>query len=128
MHTIARFAAVLLAATLPLSAAAQDKATFMTSWYTQEQIRPYTFNLQPFFADRTIAQQAYPSSEPFQAQTRGVKANFHLFADGGDAATMGAGIIIRQQLLALLRAHGEEEVSRTPEQQQAWATRRSARL
>ena len=32
MHPIARFAAVLLAATLPLSSAAQDKATFMTSW------------------------------------------------------------------------------------------------
>ena len=38
------------------------------------------------------------------------------------------GIIIRQQLLALLRAHGEEEVFRNSEQQQAWATRRSARL
>ncbi len=51
--------------------------------YTEEQTRPYTFNLQPFFADRGIAQQAYPSSEPFQAQTRGVKANFFLFADDG---------------------------------------------
>ena len=38
------------------------------------------------------------------------------------------GIIIRQQLQALLRAHGETEVFRTPAQQQAWATRRSARL
>ena len=51
--------------------------------YTEEQTRPYTFNLQPFFADRGLAQQAYPSSEPFQAQTRGVKANFFLFADDG---------------------------------------------
>ncbi|MBL8380921.1 MAG: ABC transporter substrate-binding protein [Burkholderiales bacterium] len=51
--------------------------------YGEEQTRPYTFNLQPFFADRGIAQQAYPSSEPFQAQQRGVKANFFLFADDG---------------------------------------------
>ena len=51
--------------------------------YTNEQSRAYTFNLQPFFADRNLAQQAYPSSEPFQAQARGVKANFHLFADDG---------------------------------------------
>ena len=51
--------------------------------YTNEQSRAYTFNLQPFFADRNLAQQAYPSSEPFQAQARGVKAHFHLFADDG---------------------------------------------
>ena len=37
MHTIVRFAAVLLAAALPLSAGAQDKATFMTSWYAQAE-------------------------------------------------------------------------------------------
>jgi NitT/TauT family transport system substrate-binding protein len=51
--------------------------------YTDEQARPYTFNLQPFFADRTLVQQAYPSSEPFQAIKQGVKANFFLFADDG---------------------------------------------
>jgi NitT/TauT family transport system substrate-binding protein len=51
--------------------------------YTDEQARPYTFNLQPFFADRTLVQQAYPSSEPFQAIKQGVKANFFLFADEG---------------------------------------------
>ena len=51
--------------------------------YTEEQVRPYTFNLQPFFADRNIAQQAYLSSEPLQAQKAGVKANFFLFARDG---------------------------------------------
>jgi len=35
--------------------------------YSDDQIRPYTFNLQPFFADKMIAQQGYLSSEPFQA-------------------------------------------------------------
>lgn len=51
--------------------------------YTDEQSKPYTFNLQPFFADTNTVQQAYPSSEPFQAMNQGVKANFFLFADDG---------------------------------------------
>jgi len=51
--------------------------------YTDSQSRPYTFNLQPFFADNTLSQQAYPSSEPFQAEKQGVKAKFFLFADQG---------------------------------------------
>ena len=51
--------------------------------YTDEQTQPYTFNLQPFFADDKIAQQSYPSSEPFQALQKGVPVNFFLFADYG---------------------------------------------
>jgi NitT/TauT family transport system substrate-binding protein len=49
--------------------------------YTEAQTRPYTFNLQPFFADDNIAQQSYPSSEPFQALQKHVPVNFFLFAD-----------------------------------------------
>lgn len=51
--------------------------------YTEEQVRPYTFNLQPFFNDANTAQQAYPSSEPFQAMQKGVPYRFFLFADDG---------------------------------------------
>ena len=51
--------------------------------YTDAQVQPYTFNLQPFFADKNIAQQSYPSSEPFQAMQKGEPANFFLFADYG---------------------------------------------
>ena len=51
--------------------------------YTEEQTQPYTFNLQPFFADNNVAQQGYPSSEPFQAMQKGVVAKFFLFADAG---------------------------------------------
>jgi NitT/TauT family transport system substrate-binding protein len=51
--------------------------------YGEEQVRPYTFNLQPFFADKAIAQQGYMSSEPFQAEKAGVKAKFFLFAHDG---------------------------------------------
>ncbi len=51
--------------------------------YTEEQSKPYTFNLQPFFADKGIAQQGYLSSEPFQAEKAGIKTKFFLFADSG---------------------------------------------
>ena len=47
------------------------------------QARPYTFNMQPFFADRNAAQQGYPGSEPFTAQQAGQKVKFFLFADDG---------------------------------------------
>jgi NitT/TauT family transport system substrate-binding protein len=51
--------------------------------YTDAQTQPYTFNLQPFFADNNIVQQSYPSSEPFQAMQKNVPVNFFLFADYG---------------------------------------------
>jgi NitT/TauT family transport system substrate-binding protein len=51
--------------------------------YTDEQTRPYTFNLQPFFADKNVVQQSYPSSEPFQAKLQGVPVKFFLFARDG---------------------------------------------
>lgn len=47
------------------------------------QTRAYTFNLQPFFVDKTMVQQAYPSSEPFQAQEKGIPVKFFLFAKDG---------------------------------------------
>jgi NitT/TauT family transport system substrate-binding protein len=51
--------------------------------YTEEQTKPYTFNLQPFFADKNVVQQSYPSSEPFQAKQQGVPVKFFLFAHDG---------------------------------------------
>lgn len=51
--------------------------------YTDAQTRPYTFNLQPFFADGNVAMQAYPSSEPYQAGQAHVNTHFFLFADDG---------------------------------------------
>jgi NitT/TauT family transport system substrate-binding protein len=51
--------------------------------YTDEQSKPYTFNLQPFFADKSVVQQSYPSSEPFQAKVQGVPVKFFLFARDG---------------------------------------------
>lgn len=66
--------------------------------YTDEQARAYTFNLQPFFADRNLVRQAYPSSEPFQAMKQGVKANFFLFADDG-YPPYGTTIVTTQKLV-----------------------------
>jgi NitT/TauT family transport system substrate-binding protein len=63
-----------------------------TSWWPwlqkkyglkDEQARPYTFNMQPFFADTTVAQQGFPGSEPFIAEKAGQKVKFFLFADEG---------------------------------------------
>ena len=47
------------------------------------QTRPYTFNIQPFVADKNSVQQGYLTSEPFAIQKAGVKANAFLFADHG---------------------------------------------
>jgi NitT/TauT family transport system substrate-binding protein len=72
----------------PILIAGSSRTTFWP-WlrtkygYTDDQIRPYTFNLQPFFADKTVAQQAYSSSEPYQAEQQQEKVKFFLLADGG---------------------------------------------
>lgn len=50
---------------------------------SDSQARPYTFNIQPFVADDNLAQQAYVSSEVFQAQKAGVKSHFFLFSEHG---------------------------------------------
>ncbi|HUP06735.1 MAG TPA: ABC transporter substrate-binding protein [Caldimonas sp.] len=67
--------------------------------YGDEQMRPYTFNLQPFFADPNIAQQAFASSEPYQAQQKGVKAHFYLLADDGYPPYTGS-ITTTQKMVA----------------------------
>lgn len=51
--------------------------------YSESQTKPYTFNLQPFLADKNATQQAYMSSEPFAAAKNGHKVNFFLFANDG---------------------------------------------
>ncbi len=66
--------------------------------YTDEQVRPYTFNLQPFFADKSIAQQAYMSSEPLQAEKAGIKAKFFLFAHEG-FPPYGSTIVATQRIV-----------------------------
>ena len=50
---------------------------------TDAQTRPYTFNIQPFVADKNTVQQGYITSEPFAIQKAGVKANVLVFSDFG---------------------------------------------
>lgn len=62
------------------------------------QARPYTFNLQPFLAGPDTTQQAYASSELFQAIKAGQKPNFFLFADAG-YPPYGSTIATRQDII-----------------------------
>jgi NitT/TauT family transport system substrate-binding protein len=54
--------------------------------FTDAQARPYTFNIQPFVADKNAVQQGYLTSEPFAIQKAGIKAKAFLFADQGWAS------------------------------------------
>ena len=51
--------------------------------YTDDQIRPYTFNFAPFLADKTISMQAFITSEPYAVRQAGVDPVIHLLADNG---------------------------------------------
>ena len=51
--------------------------------FTDEQIRPYTFNVGPFMADRMAIQQGFLSSEPFAAIEQGARPKVFLIADAG---------------------------------------------
>lgn len=52
--------------------------------FTDSQVRPYTFNIQPFIADRNIVQQGYLSSEPYAIKTEsGIEPSVFLLSDHG---------------------------------------------
>ena len=52
--------------------------------FTDAQVRPYTFNPQPFLADKRMAMQGYVTSEPYAVETQGkFKPVIFLLADQG---------------------------------------------
>lgn len=51
--------------------------------FTDEQVRPYTFNVGPFLADRMAIQQGFLSSEPYAARQAGANPRVFLIADAG---------------------------------------------
>jgi NitT/TauT family transport system substrate-binding protein len=51
--------------------------------FTDEQVRPYTFNMAPFLADKQLSQQGFLSSEPYVIMKGGVEPVVHLIADAG---------------------------------------------
>ncbi|MDI9224195.1 ABC transporter substrate-binding protein [Pantoea sp. EA-12] len=62
------------------------------------QARPYTFNMQPFLADKNTAQQAYATSEVQQIQAAQPDSRFYLFADYGYPAYGGI-LVTRDDVL-----------------------------
>ena len=54
---------------------------------SDEQLRPYTFNMAPFLADKNVVQQGFLSSEPYSiAQALGRPPEVLLIADAGFSA------------------------------------------
>src|SRR5690349_4076425 len=51
--------------------------------FTPEKVKPYTFNPQPFLADKKTAMQGYVTSEPYAVEKAGVKPKIFLIADSG---------------------------------------------
>src|SRR5712671_7754330 len=51
--------------------------------YTDDQIRPYTFNVAPFLADPKAIQQGYVTSEPFIIEKQALQPAVMLLADAG---------------------------------------------
>ncbi len=51
--------------------------------YSDDQIRPYTFSIDPFLADKKVIQQGYLGSEPFLIERHGIKPVVMLLADAG---------------------------------------------
>jgi NitT/TauT family transport system substrate-binding protein len=53
--------------------------------FTDDQIRPYTFNVAPFLTNKEAIQQGYLTSEPYIIQKAGAKPAVFLLADEGYA-------------------------------------------
>ena len=52
--------------------------------FKDEQVKPYTFNPQPFLADPNVAMQGYVTSEPYAIETQGhFQPKLFLLADQG---------------------------------------------
>ena len=72
----------------PILIGAGSRATFWNFLkakygYTDDQIRPYTFNMAPFLADKSAIQQGYLTSEPYKIEQAGPKPLVHVLADAG---------------------------------------------
>jgi NitT/TauT family transport system substrate-binding protein len=72
----------------PIAIGAASNTTFWP-WlkqrygFTDDQKRPYGFSVQPFLADRNLAQQGFATSEPYSIEKGGVTPVVFLLADLG---------------------------------------------
>jgi NitT/TauT family transport system substrate-binding protein len=86
-----------------------------THGFSDAQVRPYTFNIQPFLADKRIAQQGYLTSEPYSIQkASGIKPKVFLLADQGWPPYAGSIVCMQktverrpQAITAFLKASAE---------------------
>ena len=87
----------------PIAIAAAANTTFWP-WlkqrygFTDAQKRPYAFSVQPFLADRSLAQQGFATSEPFSIEKGGVKPVVFLLADLGYPPYSEALVVTRDTL------------------------------
>jgi NitT/TauT family transport system substrate-binding protein len=87
----------------PIAIGAASNTTFWP-WlkqkygFTDDQKRPYAFSVQPFLADRALAQQGFATSEPFSIEKAGVKPAVFLLADLGYPPYSEALIVTRATL------------------------------
>ena len=71
--------------------------------FSEDNIKPYTFNPQPFIADKNSIQQGYITSEPYAVEKEGhFKPNIFLFADYG-YSTYATTIETRADMVAKAR-------------------------
>jgi NitT/TauT family transport system substrate-binding protein len=83
--------------------------------FHDKQVRPYTFNIQPFLADKRIAQQGYLTSEPYSIEkASGIKPKVFLMADQGWPPYAGSVVCLQrsveqrpQAITAFLKASAE---------------------
>jgi len=66
--------------------------------FTDDQKRPYAFSVQPFLADKSLAQQGFATSEPFSIEKAGVKPMVFLLADLGYPPYSEALVVTRDTL------------------------------
>lgn len=51
--------------------------------FTDDQLRPYTFSLAPFLADKSTIQQGYLTAEPYSLEQQGIQPVVHLLSEDG---------------------------------------------
>ena len=77
---------------LPKATAFISKDTLVSAWqwlrlaygFSDDKVKPYTFNPAPFIGDKNAIQQGFLTSEPFEVERQGkFKPNVFLLADHG---------------------------------------------
>ena len=88
----------------PIFVAKEGLATFYrwmvsADGFSEDNVKPYTYNTAPFIADTSSAQQGYLTSEPYAVEKQaGFKPNIFLLADQG-FSTYATTILARTEMV-----------------------------